>query len=226
MKLITVALCSILILSSHAFCQVRFGFTGGLNFASLRGNDASLHSTSMNGTTVSMNGPNSRTGFALGVFIESDMHDNFFFTPCLLYSQKGATYSGKATYSGTTATIDLTMKYDYIDIPVLINYQIPGDGSVKPILFAGPSLGFLVNSTASVSASAGGQSASADANIPNQASIDFGILFGGGVAINVSDQYKMLFNVRYGFGLGSVDNGSPSADVKNSYFAFMTGFEL
>jgi hypothetical protein len=226
MKLITVALCSLFILSSYAFCQVRFGFTGGLNYASLRGDDAVMHSTSTNGTTVSVNGPNSRTGFAFGVFIESDMHDNFYFTPCLLYSQKGATYGGTATNSGMTATIDLAMKYDYIDIPLLINYQIPSDGSVKPILFAGPSVGFLVNSKATVSASAGGQSASADANIPNQANVDFGVLFGGGVAINLSDQYKLLFNVRYGFGLGSVDNGSPSADVKNSYFAFMTGFEL
>ncbi len=59
----------------------------------------------------------------------------FAIQPEAYYTMKGAT--DKMDFQGTT--VDLTYTLDYIEIPVLVKFLIPIQGSgVKPAIFAGP----------------------------------------------------------------------------------------
>jgi hypothetical protein len=215
---------SIIFCTSLSHTQTRYGVTAGMNLSTLGGSDVAISGISDGGVTLNMNGPNNRTGLAAGVFFEVIASENFCIHQEVLYSMKGATYSGTANSNGTNVNVDLTMKYDYLDLPVLLQYTIPiSESSIRPMIFAGPSLGILISSKANVTASANGMSSSAETDINDQKRIDIDAVAGAGVVVNLDASIDLEIGLRYGFGFASVDNSSPAADIKNRYFGIMAG---
>jgi hypothetical protein len=187
----------ILVLTSlTAFGQigVSTGITGGLNFATLGGSDASIEATT--------------TQFAAGVFAEI----SFPLLPITI--QPEVLYSVKGTYVSIPAGLTWTDKFSYIDIPILIKYYLPIP-VVKPFIFIGPSVGFLV-------------SAKGTPNIGNELDIkdqvtstDFGAVVGVGVKIPlvVAD---LSLDARYDYGLTSTDKIN-SANIYNRVVSVYLG---
>jgi hypothetical protein len=187
---------------SHA--QMQIGPKAGLNISNLSGND--------------VNNTDSRTGFAGGLFFMYQFSNMFAVQPEAYYTMKGATQ--KETIEGYSITY--TYSLDYIEIPVLLKFIIPIQGSaVHPAIFAGPAVGF--NTTHKVKAEYEGQSAEAD--IPDVKSTDFSLVFGGGVGFPVGTN-ELGFDVRYILGLSTIDDSAAKSDVKNgvinvnAYFGF------
>ncbi|MBX3257521.1 MAG: PorT family protein [Chitinophagaceae bacterium] len=103
--------------------QIKFGIKAGANFSKFSGEDAKIEDLS----------PKFRTGFAGGGFVNIGLNEMFSLQPELLYSMEGTTYKE----SGEKATY----KTDYINVPVLVQYNNPSGFYAE----TGPQIGYLVS---------------------------------------------------------------------------------
>lgn len=120
-------------------------------------------------------------------------------------------------------TYDAGVRLNYFDLPVLVTLHIPaGDAPVRPMLFSGPCMSFLV-------------SAKADELIPGQGlteidlkdatqETDLSWIFGGGLGVPVGKNL-LTFSVQYAIGMSTIDKSVENAfDVKNRMLSFEIGF--
>jgi hypothetical protein len=155
----------------------------------------------------------SRSGFGAGAFLQVMVAPSFSIQPEALYLSKGG--------SGSIEDFDTTLKLNYLQVPVLVQYHLPTPGPVSPRLFAGPSVAFEVG--CDVEATSGAISVEGsceDADI-NTKSADFGVVFGGGVDISTGG-IVLTLDGRYDLGVTNLDD-SPDADAKNRAWEFFAG---
>ncbi|MGD1046842.1 MAG: porin family protein [Bacteroidota bacterium] len=115
-----------------AFGQINIstGVTGGLNYAIFGGSDVS------NVSTI--------TQYAAGVFAEIRFPLlPILIQPEILYCVKGSEQTIPSMWAFGSPSIN-TYKNSYIEIPILVKYYFPTP-TIKPFIFLGPSVGFLVN---------------------------------------------------------------------------------
>ena len=166
-----------------------FGIKAGVNFANIAGDD--------------VDDLNSLTGFVGGGFVDIPMSPTFSIQPEVFYSQKGAKYEEMGT--------DVSIKLDYVDIPVLLKFTMAGE-SARPFFLFGPSVGFSVSSKLSVN--------DESFDLDGVASTDFGLVFGIGVNFQ-----KFLIEGRYALGLSNVnDDEAVSGSNNNTAFQLMLGY--
>lgn len=206
MKKTFTVIIAVILLSGISFAGI--GITTGVNLANFNG---------VAGLDLS-----SRTGFSVGLFLDH-AGSGFSVMPSILYTQKGASYSQQSYQSGYAVKIDVDLKYDYIECPIMGRYVIETASNIKPFLLAGPYLGILLSSKISGTGSVQGysQTATVEANIPDQKTVDIGLAFGGGIKVELGST-ALNINLKYSFGLMSVDN----ADTKNSSFSIMAGISF
>jgi len=192
----------ILVLIFAAFTSVslgqgmQLGLKAGVNFSNLVGDD--------------VEGAESKTGFAGGLFFMYQFNKLFAIQPEAYYTMKGAT--DEQTFAGETA--ELTLSLDYIEIPILFKVLIPIENSpIRPSVFVGPYVGF--NSTAKAKLEYMGQSEEDD--IEDVKSTEFGLVFGAGLGFPVG-QNELGVDFRYELGLTTLDDSAEEADIKNSVF--------
>jgi len=158
---------------------INLGARFGLNLG-----DASFDPDLPSGVTTSM-----RTGFAFGAYGEIGVAENFFVAGELLYLQSGLISKEDAG--------EATWKIDYFAIPISAKYKFAiENSSVKPYVFAGPTLGF--NLSAKVS---NGTEVDIKDNIE---SINFGLHFGAGAEFEISTGTNLFFDASYGLGLSDI----------------------
>ena len=165
--------------------NVTFGAKAGLNFASMTGDDADC-----------LDG---RTSFHLGVTAEIEMSDTFSIQPELLYSGQGYTADG-----------DVTVKVDYINLPVMAKFYVADGISLE----AGPQIGFL---------------ASAKADVDGESTDIKDLLKSTDFALNLGAGYKLdsglNFGLRYSMGLTDVPDGD-SDGFKHSVLQLSVGYNF
>ena len=140
-------------------------------------------------------------------------------------------------------SLTMKMKQDYIEVPVLIKYNIPTQGSISPNLFVGPYAAINVGSKLEwedVPAELEGEDVP-EGDIENAASIDFGLTFGGGLGFAVGPKGKLTLDVRYTLGMTNIfddvdegdyevnkvymtDDDDKGLDFKNQDIRIMVGF--
>jgi len=192
--------------TSVSLAQMQIGLKAGLNISNISGDDAGS--------------PDSKTGFAGGLFFMYKFSNMFAIQPEVYYTMKGA--KEKESFGGET--VEATVSLDYIEIPLLLKLLIPIQGSsINPVIFAGPAVG--INTTAKAKLEAGGESFEED--IEDVKSTDFGLVFGGGVGFPVGKN-ELGFDVRYILGLSTIDDSAEAFDVKNGVINFNVyfGFSL
>jgi len=155
----------------------------------------------------------SKIGICAGGFITCSLSDLFAIQPELLFTMKGS----KAEEAG----MKITMKLNYLEIPVLAKVTIPTPGTVKPSLFVGPSLAIKLSGRAKVESA--GESEEAD--IEDLKSTDFGLVFGGGVDFALG-MGKLTVDARYTLGLTTTrePEDGEEVDVKNGVISIMVGY--
>jgi len=228
-----------------SFSEIKFsmGIKGGLNLTMPGGDELSgrlddldwaledydtLDVDAISLNAVELSKLSSMTAFLVGGFANIQFNETFSLQPELLYIRKGGqqdleintTILGffPADLSGT-----LKWKLDYIQIPVLLKVSIPTEGSFNPVFFAGPALSFAVSSNLGMEISG----VSEDFDIGTFVKgVDFGLVFGAGLDIDVSPSNFIVIDARYELGLTDWTD-EPLLDlfsVKNGGLQFMAGF--
>jgi len=199
MKIFFTVLITVLIICSTSYAQIQIGPKAGLNIANIGGDDSDFLGESLD----------SRTGFSGGIFFMYQFNKFFAIQPEAYYSMKGATIN--------IMGVDITLEFDYIEVPLLLKLIIPVEGSnIRPSIFAGPSVGF--NTTAKISGEGNGQTVEQDLKDDTK-STDFSLAFGGGIGFMVGAN-ELGFDVRYILGLSTIDDSSDAADLKNNVINF------
>jgi outer membrane protein W len=196
--------------------NVSFGIEAGLMMTSITENPTSWEPTK-----------SFKPGISAGAFLIYRFNDRFSLRPELLYAQRGVQ---SQLYDGFVS-VDLTAKFDYLELPLLAVYTFPLKSKIKPRIFAGPVVGYVLNSELEMSASI--LSVSVDFSSVTHVN-DFALLLGAGFDWEVNDGI-ITFDVRYQRGFSNVIvtgdfeiNGDPETieadDVKNHGLAFMLGY--
>ena len=180
-----------------------FGVMAGVNLAKVGGSDVF--------------GADNRTGLLGGVFLTLHLTRSFGIQPEILYSQKGFSDNSDPNF-------DATVKMDYIDVPVLLRYDIPVVGPIRPFFVAGPAFG--VQAKCAFEASGEGASASVDCDNLDDSEIQFekktfdlSGVFGAGLDFRVGGSTLMV-GARYEHGFSDVVE---NAAVKNRTWSIVAG---
>jgi len=165
------------------------GVLGGLNLSTLGGSDIS--------------GVSNRTGFQAGLFLTLHMNSAWSIEPEALYTQEGASSDG------------MTVKMNYIQVPVLLRWDVMAKNPVHPFFIAGPAAAYQVGCDFSQS----GESASCDDAGVQKKSFDMLGVAGAGLGFNVGAT-QMSVGARYSYGFSDTFEGS---NIKNRYFSMLVG---
>jgi hypothetical protein len=173
------------------------GVKAGLNMATITGDDVDMGTIS----------PGTRMGFSVGGFVILDLPGMLGVRPEVLYSMKGAIYD--------TPAGDAIIKLDYVEVPVLLQYDLMLPGPVSPVFFAGPALAFNLSAKAE-------SPDGTEEDIDDIKSMDIGAVVGAGVILNG----KITVDLRITLGLSTIDDSDDEADVKNQVISLMAGICL
>jgi hypothetical protein len=173
-----------LVLPQSAAAGVKFGLKGGANIANVNGNFSD-----------SLSDWKSTVGFCGGIFLELNLGRILTIQPEVLYTMKGAD------------TGDGKLKFDYIEIPVLLKIRIPM-GSVHPFIFAGPAFGWNL------------KAAIAGFKIEDMPTSDYSAVFGAGLQLGGS----IHIDARYTMGLQKLEVPDlETIDLKNGVLSATIG---
>lgn len=168
---------------------------------------------------VDEDGADSRSSFAFGAFAQLPVAPNLSVQPELLYTGKG--------FAGEADGVDSEFQLSYLEIPVLVQYHFPVEGSVAPRLFAGPTVAFELG--CDVEGTDGSVSASfscdefADFGLDlTTKSTDFGLAFGAGVGIE-SGAVTVTVDGRYVLGLTDIFEFEGVSALKNRAWELFLG---
>lgn len=162
-----------------------FGVKGGVNIATIVGDETS--------------GTDSRTSFYVGGFTQVELSDKFAFQPEILYSSQGV--------EGNENGFDMTLKLDYLTIPLMAKYYITENFTLD----VGPQLGFLLQADAETM----GISVDFKDYMKN---FDFGLNFGLGYEFD-----KFAINGRYNVGLSDIWDSAEFEEFDNQNSVIQLG---
>ena len=183
--------------------RYRFGLMVGLNLADMtETEDADM-----------------RMGFLVGGSLMIPVGTGAFaFQPEVLYSQKGV--KGTTVDEGSGQEVDITLKHDYVEIPLLLRLSVvpSGGAGVRPFLLVGPSVG--ISAKCEIEGESGGTSVGIDCdNIFEVATMDLGGLLGGGIEFPFGTR-ALSVGARYTFGFSEVFEDT---DTKNRVIGIVAG---
>ncbi|GLU54581.1 porin family protein [Dyadobacter frigoris] len=195
--------CIILLLTltlglSQAFAQenVSIGPIAGVSLANLHGDVINT---------------DTKAGLTIGAFYNYSSKTGFGFSGQLLYTQLGAQTLNK------TAELNL----NYIQAPLLFTFFFGRYGDrLRPKLFVGPSLNFLVSAK-----DKNGNNINGDSNSRVYNVFDLGITGGAGLNYELTRKVWLNFDVRYGVGLLDVTK-DPNTSVQNRNFGINLGLSF
>jgi len=151
--------------------ELHFGVKGGVNFATVGGDDTE---------DLKM-----RTAFHVGALMEVKFSETFSLQPEVLYSAQGT--------SGKEDGLDIDIKLDYINVPIMAKYNFSESFSVE----AGPQIGFLISTK--------GKSDGVEVDLDEYdlfKDVDFGL----GVGLSYKIIPNLFVSGRYNLGLSNINN--------------------
>ncbi len=183
--------------------ETKLGSKLGMNLANLAGSDAG--------------DANIIIGFNAGLFVEIPISDKFTFQPEILYSAQGSKSEGPLNVEGTIYNVEATLKFNYINIPLMFKYHVDKNFSLE----AGPYVGFLASSKLKAKIEGLGTE-TIDMN-DNLKSTDIGL----GIGMNYEFSDVIFANARYQGGLTQIgDAASGGNNIKNSILQIGLGFRF
>lgn len=178
-----------------------------------------------------------RHGVNVGISLEYMITKDFSIEPGLYYSMQGASWklddSNLGFLEKITGSAKATLKNDYINVPILLKYYV-ADGFH---IFAGPQLGYLVNTSVGGSASAFGFSINSKdvGNFGNyikdkEKKFDFAVAIGAGYqdpsGFLISASYNIGITKLFELNLGDVGNYNIDYKARNNVLQINLGYRF
>ncbi len=198
--------------SAYADSPIGFGFKGGLSIAG--------ENFGPNSSTITQGSLIAPTG---GIFADLHVMNSFRLQLEANYIQKGSTLPG-IIITGNSPTIlgtgTFQNAYNYLEIPLLFKVQKKLVPDLSLLIYAGPSVSFLLNETSSITASGVTTSSNLTSIYPGT---NWALDFGGGIELA-----NFILDIRYGLGLSSA---APTATINPNYgqlntLSFQLGYRL
>lgn len=205
-----VALSGIVGLNAQSMESLQLGVKAGYNYNTLRGKSAK---------DIDTKGSN---GYYVGLFTEVPVNERFSIQPEVIYSAQGAKWES----SGALGTHSVTLKSQYLNVPVLAKFYVADGFNLQ----LGPQVGFLTG--AKMEGEGLGELANDNKFNEKMGKVDFGLVFGAGYKTPVG----LTIDARYNLGLTNVldkDNESikkmqvsENNDFKNGVFSVGVGYQF
>ncbi|MDP4200420.1 MAG: porin family protein [Bacteroidota bacterium] len=176
------------------------GVRGGLNLAGESVDD------SIDASSTGM-----RAGFIGGVQVDEWLDNMWAISTGAMIDQKGVheEYASHAkSHPNLSGNDDFT--FTYLEVPILLRAAF-GNGDARPYLFAGPSIGFLMSASETVSDSVKPTTGLKD----HLSSTDLSIFFGAGFMEKLSDRTMLSIDAGYALGLSKVYKTPPESLINN-----------
>lgn len=161
-----------------------------------------------------------RVGADIGVGVSFGRSDVARAAVELRFVTRGVKYRLRET-SGSGLSGTEILKFNYVELPVLLNLRPPVSGSVQPEFVVGPVVGF--KSSAKATAEAQGSSQTQDFPSEVIKSAVFGGLVGAGVKIRATPTSDVLLQLRFQAGFTNIVD-DPSLTFKSRDFSIMAGW--
>lgn len=151
-----------------------------------------------------------------GGFVVVDPANPLAFQIEALYAQKGA--------SSDVPGLD-GVEVDYLEVPVLVKFQLPFGGQVLPVAYGGPTFALKLREEVNTFGGFDVTDFVGDAF----ETFDAGFALGGGVDLqNVSSLGTVVVDLRYTIGLSNLSDrfnigGTDADDLQNRVFSLMVG---
>jgi len=183
---------------ASAMPGLQAGVKGGLNIANQTSDNSDMELA------------DSRSGMALGAWVRVPATPMVSIQPEALFSMKG----DREEDAGVTGTV----KIDYLEVPVLAKLSLAKASPAKPSLFVGPSMGFNLSAKSEVDGAGAPMDGETDIKDYTK-SVDFGVVFGGGLEYN-----NFGLDLRYTLGLSNINDTGSDAEVKNNVISIMGSY--
>jgi len=191
----------ILFMASQSFAQVKIGLMGGMNFSGATNKQLYFYN------------PQGELKSTFGGIIELPVNNNLSIRFEPQYSEKGTSCNPvNLLFFSPKAFLDLS----YIEIPVLFNYSV-GE-TLKPYIFAGPSIGFNTGSNFGIEGALIDIAFNADDFITDY---ELSFNLGGGLSYKVDELISLFIEAKYVFGLTNVlENGNKMFELGDNTYNF------
>jgi len=167
----------------NGFSQVRVGGEAGINIATL--------SVSLNDFYWDESKVSSYVGPAFGGIVQADLTSLLFLRIEPMYIQKGTKHQiDYSVFAGPPASIEQPLKLEFLQLPVALGVQF-GEGALRPYLFAGPDIGYMLTR--------------------GYSRTDFALDVGLGGEFALSSTCSILLDIRYSAGLTNLNSEDPGA---------------
>jgi opacity protein-like surface antigen len=181
---------------AHAQENVSIGPIAGVSIANFRGD---------------VSNTNWKSGPTIGAFYNYSSESGFGFSGQLLFTQLGAQINNKSN----------VVRLNYIQAPLLATFFFGRYGDrVRPKIFLGPNLNFLVGAR-----DKNGNNINGDSNNHVYSPFDLGLTFGAGLNYRLQDKIWLNFDARYGLGLLDVAR-LDNANIKNNNWGINVGLSF
>jgi hypothetical protein len=139
--------------------------------------------------------------------------------PEVWYATKGSRY----VTGGGELIFDVEVRYDYLDVPLLLVVPLLSGASITPQLHAGPALS--VELDCAVTMATGGLVGNFRCH-EDRRKLDVALLVGGGLAVMLGPGSALL-DARYGFGLLDLeDDADPETRRRHRWRAVTVGYSM
>lgn len=201
------ALALVMAFTTSAMAQLSIGPRAAVNFSNVAfDSDQEVNSENL-------------LGFAFGAAAEIGISERFAIQPEVLFSQSGFILKDEFELSGEL--IDLDVRYNYLQIPLLAKLKFGSDAAVFNV-FAGPHVGFgLGNITFGTEVMGEKETETQSWEDTGYTKFDFGVTGGVGVSFPVGPG-KLGIDLRYQLGLSNLSDEDDD-DEKASNRNFQAG---
>ena len=197
----------LVVTTTPSMAGVKFGVKGGITLANIKAVPDTFEGYKWE----------NKMGLAGGLSMELGLAKGFSLQPEVLYVQKGA----KISVSEGEITGTVKFNVDYIEIPVLLKYNLISSGLTIPSVYAGPYFGF--NTRARLVFKVDGYPEEYLELKDEIKDTEFGLTFGLGLTQKLGIM-KVTLDARYDLGLSNIaEEAEGPESIKTRTWLFMVG---
>jgi hypothetical protein len=180
--------------STDAFSQVKFGIKGGLNLANF-----DIENTNNSDALLTPQA---------GIVLYSNLNKPVFFQTGLLYNQKGT--------KSTVAGIENSFKYNFIELPANVGFQIPVGNAFSVSPYVGAFAGYAISGKAKIGDVSFDIFDTDFQNLQDEEFDDKRMDYGANVGVGLHFNNKLIISGQYAHGLSNLGSDNNKAETRTT----------